>query len=52
VIEFAKTLVKQQRPQGISGLELLHFAGTMSGEDADAMIQAIEEECERIEPHW
>lgn len=38
------------KPKGTPGKDLLRFAGTISAEDADEMMRAIEEGCERIEP--
>jgi hypothetical protein len=53
VVDFAKSLgANGSRPRGTPGHELLKFAGTISHEDAEQMMQAIEEECERIDPNW
>ncbi len=38
-------------PRGMSGQELLKLAGTISDDDAKLMMQVIEEECERVDPH-
>lgn len=35
----------------IPGVDLLRFAGTISPEDIDAMDKAIEEGCEKVDPH-
>jgi hypothetical protein len=40
----------QPRPRGTPGRELLKFAGILSREEAKAMMDAIEEGCERIDP--
>ena len=37
-------------PVGVPGSSLLHYAGTLSKEEADEMMRVIEEECERIDP--
>lgn len=36
---------------GVKGAELLTFAGTISADDARTMSEAIEEGCERVDPH-
>lgn len=55
VLDFAHALVlsepKDPERKGVPGRELLRFAGLMSHEDAAEMLKAIEEECERIDPH-
>ena len=48
VVSFARTLVKSP-VHGTPGKELLKFAGTISPEDAQDMIEAIEEGCEQID---
>jgi hypothetical protein len=48
VLIFAKNL-KSPTPRGTPGRELLRFAGTISKEDAQEMMKAIEEECEKID---
>lgn len=50
VLDFARALTLSS-PKGVSGKEQLRFAGTIRGEDAKSMNQAIEEACERIDPH-
>jgi hypothetical protein len=47
VLDFARSL---RRPQGIPGKELLRFVGMISPDDLEMMKQAIEEECEQIDP--
>ena len=50
VVDFARTLAGSQRTiRGTSGKDLLKLAGTISHEDAQQMIEAIEEGCERID---
>ncbi|MEA2574737.1 MAG: hypothetical protein QOH93_2035 [Chloroflexia bacterium] len=36
-------------PVGVPGNRLLHYAGTLSKEEAEEMMRVIEEECERID---
>ncbi len=36
-------------PKGTPGRDLLRFAGTIDDESAREMIEAIEEECERVD---
>lgn len=41
---------KHELPQGMSGEEFVRrFAGLFSKEDAEGMMRAIEEDCERID---
>lgn len=47
VLKFVRTLTT---PRGVPGKDLLKFAGTISPEDLRLMSEAIEEECERIDP--
>ena len=51
VVDFARTLAKSLKPKkvGTPGKELLRFAGTISHEDAQQMMKAIEEGCEQID---
>ncbi|HEY2881341.1 MAG TPA: hypothetical protein VGJ15_02885 [Pirellulales bacterium] len=49
VLSFASSLQPQKRPKGTPGRDLLRFAGTISKEDGEAMMKAIEEGCERID---
>ncbi len=37
-------------PKGASGRDLLRFAGTLDDESARAMMEAIEEGCEQVDP--
>lgn len=48
VLEFAEALVIT-RPRGVPGQELLRFAGTMSDEDAKEMMEAVDEECGKVD---
>lgn len=48
VLEFARTLAMPPL-QGVRGSTLLQFAGTIDESDLDAMSQAIEDGCERID---
>jgi len=47
VLVFAKKL-KSTMPQGTLRSELLRLAGTISDDDAQEMMKAIEEDCERV----
>ena len=47
VLDFARAL--PSLPAAVPGAQLLRFAGTLPDEDAQLMMQAIEDECERIE---
>jgi len=52
VLEFARSLSSPPvTPRGIPGRELLRFAGTISSEDCQAMLEAIEEGCEQVDPN-
>jgi hypothetical protein len=48
VLEFARTLTTPPL-QGVHGSNLLQFAGTIDESDLEAMSQAIEDGCERID---
>lgn len=48
VLDLARSL--SARPRGVSGKELLRFAGIFSPEEGEAIERAIEEGCERIDP--
>jgi hypothetical protein len=50
VVDFAHSLA-ESRPRGTPGRQLLEFAGILSPEEAKAMMAAIEEDCERIDPN-
>jgi hypothetical protein len=49
VVDFAHSLA-QPKTRGTPGRQLLQFAGILSPEEATAMMAAIEEDCERIDP--
>lgn len=48
VLEFVRTLVNAEN-QGISGQQLLHFAGSIPNDDLQLMRMAIEQDCEQID---
>jgi len=48
VLEFVNALALSQR-KGPPGKQLLRFAGTISDEDAQAMLHAVAESCERVD---
>jgi hypothetical protein len=48
-IQFVRAL--QGTPRGTPGPELMEYVGTIPHEDLAAIKQAIEEDCERIDPH-
>ena len=50
VLEFAKSLAASE-PRGLSGCQLLQFAGKLTTEDAQLMRDAIEKGCEKIDSH-
>jgi len=50
VVDFAHSLA-QPRPRGTPGRQLLEFAGVLSSQEAEAMMAAVEEGCERIDPN-
>ncbi len=50
VIRYAHSLA-QPRPRGTPGKQLLKYAGILSAEEAEAMMAAVEEGCEQIEPN-
>jgi hypothetical protein len=50
VVDYAHSLA-QARPRGTPGKQLLQFAGILSPEDANEMMDAIEEGCERVDPN-
>ncbi len=50
VLEFARSLV-ESRAKGERGSELLRFAGWLDSKTAQAMKQAVEEGCERVNPN-
>jgi hypothetical protein len=48
VLEFTRALA-QSTPHGVPGRQLLHFAGTMTAEEAELMREAIERGCEQVD---
>jgi hypothetical protein len=48
VLIFARSL-SPSLPAGVSGRQLLRFAGMITTEEAQALSQAVEEGCERID---
>jgi hypothetical protein len=48
VLEFTRSLTLST-PKGVPGQQLLRFAGVLNTEDAQAMTQVIEAECERVD---
>lgn len=50
VLDYASSLEESKATlRGTPGEELLQFAGILSPEEAKAMMDAIEEDCERID---
>ncbi|HKP53248.1 MAG TPA: hypothetical protein VJ183_11425 [Chloroflexia bacterium] len=49
VLDFARNLANPL-PPGVPGKDLLQFGGFLTDEEADAMLQAIEEGCEQVYP--
>ena len=50
VLDFAHALAGSN-PQGIKGDKLLRFTDTFSHPDLQDMASAIEEDCEKVDPH-
>lgn len=50
VLEFARALVTA-RVRGVPGQALLQFAGLMEPDDLTLMKQAIEDDCEQVQPN-
>jgi hypothetical protein len=48
VLDFTQFLA-MKRPVGVPGKALLHLAGTISHEDAQLMLEAIEEGCGQVD---
>ena len=48
VLEFITTL-KSRAVKGTPGIKLMKFAGTIRAEDAEQMMQAIEQDCRRVD---
>lgn len=51
VLRYAKSLQSTELPRGTPVKNLLRFAGTISREDGKAMLKAIEEGCEQVDPN-
>lgn len=47
VLDFARALALSQ-PKGVPGKQLLRFVGAIEKDDLEAMTQAIEEGCEKV----
>jgi hypothetical protein len=47
VLHFVRAL-NIAKPFGIPGKDLLHFAGTIESGDLQVMMQAIKEDCEKV----
>lgn len=50
VLEFLRTLASSSI-QGVPGKKLLRFAGIINPDELKKIEQAIEEGCERVDPH-
>jgi len=50
VSEFIETL-EGPKLRGTPGRKLLKFAGTITPEDADTMLQVIEQDCRKVDIH-
>lgn len=48
VLEFARTLI-DSKVQGVSGQQLLRFAGTIPSDDLQLMKEAIAQGCEQVD---
>ncbi|MGB3536427.1 MAG: hypothetical protein WBA13_23275 [Microcoleaceae cyanobacterium] len=48
VLKFARTLVNS-KVEGVSGQQLLRFAGTISSDDLQLMREAVEQDCQQID---
>jgi hypothetical protein len=48
VLAYVQALT-QSFPKGVSGKKLLRFSGILEAEDIQAITQAIEAECERVD---
>ncbi|PIP42035.1 MAG: hypothetical protein COX19_02095 [Desulfobacterales bacterium CG23_combo_of_CG06-09_8_20_14_all_51_8] len=50
VLDFARTLASK-RIKGVPGQKLLRFAGAIENQDLDAISQAIDENCGKVNLH-
>lgn len=48
VLEFVRALVKAE-VRGTPGQQLLRFAGSIPADDLQLMLEAIEQDCERVD---
>jgi hypothetical protein len=48
VLEFARSLISS-KVQGVSGQQLLRFAGTIPIDDLQLMQEAIKQDCEQVD---
>jgi hypothetical protein len=48
VLDFTQALILSM-PRGLSGKDLIKFVGIISPEDAKAIEEAIEEDCEQVD---
>jgi hypothetical protein len=49
VLEFARTLIDSTKVQGVSGQQLLRFAGAIPSDDLQLMQEAIVQGCEQVD---
>jgi len=49
VLEFSRALAKSTSPSGVSGQQLLRFAGAIPLDDVRVISAAIEQGCERVD---
>lgn len=50
VLDYAQSLA-ETAPKGVPGHTLLRFAGCLEPEEGEAMMRAIEEGCENVDPN-
>jgi hypothetical protein len=48
VLDFARSLATVER-RGVCGKDLLQFAGTIEADDLRLMVEAIQEDCEKVD---
>ena len=49
VLEFTRTLADSTNVKGVSGSQLLRFAGTIPLNDLNLMSEAINQDCEQVD---
>jgi hypothetical protein len=49
VLEFTRTLADSTNVKGVSGSQLLRFAGTIPLDDLNLMNEAINQDCEQVD---